>query len=284
MLGRDHALLGALGYLVVAPMVLHDPSWQALGVGSVTSGAFALLPDLDEPGSTVSSKLGFISRMVSQVTRRVAGGHREGTHSLLFVALVAAGTYFALGHPLAVGIIVAASFALVFRMLMPMVVRHLPLFWFFSLDLLIASGYWADHIAAASHGHASPSTMWLFLATVGGVLFHLAGDACTIDGVPLVWLPLVRITRRIRIAVPIVGHTGSARESLLGGLMGLGVLVLGFVLVARPAAHEISSVRFQVPVWSYLQTILRHHRFVFHIPNPSRLVYNLKHVKFVSSH
>ncbi len=92
MLGRDHALLGALGYLVVAPMVLHDPSWQALGVGSVTSGAFALLPDLDEPGSTVSSKLGFISRMVSQVPRRVGGGHREGPHSLLFVALVAAAT------------------------------------------------------------------------------------------------------------------------------------------------------------------------------------------------
>ena len=114
-------------------------------------------------------------------------------------------------------------------------------------------------------------------------MWHLVGDALTVEGVPLLWLPLVPVTRRIRIAVPFVGHTGSARESLLGGIMGLGVLVFGFALVAHPAVHEISSPRFRVAIWSYFQEILRHHRFAFHIPNPNRLVYNLKHAKFLSS-
>jgi hypothetical protein len=44
MLSRDHALMGGLGFLIVAPIVLHDPTWQILGVGTVTSAAFALLP------------------------------------------------------------------------------------------------------------------------------------------------------------------------------------------------------------------------------------------------
>jgi hypothetical protein len=70
MLGRDHALLGGVGFLVVAPLVLHSPTWQELGVGCVTSAAFALLPDIDEPGSTVSRKLGLISRSVSEVTNK----------------------------------------------------------------------------------------------------------------------------------------------------------------------------------------------------------------------
>jgi membrane-bound metal-dependent hydrolase YbcI (DUF457 family) len=88
MLGRDHALMGGLGFLTIAPIVLHDPTWQVLGVGTVTSAAFALLPDIDEPGSTVSRKLGPISRGFSEMTRSLAGGHRQATHSLFFVAVV----------------------------------------------------------------------------------------------------------------------------------------------------------------------------------------------------
>jgi membrane-bound metal-dependent hydrolase YbcI (DUF457 family) len=127
VLGRDHALLGAVGYLVAAPMILHDPSWQVLGVGAVTSAAFALLPDIDEPGSTVSRKLGIISQTFSGVVRNVSGGHRAATHSIFFAAIVALLTRLALLNPFAVGVMVAAGVLLVFRMLLPMALRWIPL-------------------------------------------------------------------------------------------------------------------------------------------------------------
>ncbi|MHB1599737.1 MAG: metal-dependent hydrolase [Acidimicrobiales bacterium] len=75
MLGRDHALTGACAFMALSP-VLHTaihalPSTPVpIGVGAVASGAFALLPDIDEPGSAVSRKLGPLSRAVSKVTDR----------------------------------------------------------------------------------------------------------------------------------------------------------------------------------------------------------------------
>ncbi|EQD69501.1 membrane-bound metal-dependent hydrolase, partial [mine drainage metagenome] len=156
MLGRDHALLGGLGYLAVAPMILHSPTWPNLGVGCVTSAAFALLPDIDEPGSTVSRKLGPISRTVSHVTNAVAGGHRQATHSLLFAALVGIATWFALFSPTAIAIIVAASFLLVFRMLLPAILRHVPFIGLAGLLLTGGSAYWAYHLTAPLAGRVPP--------------------------------------------------------------------------------------------------------------------------------
>ena len=54
MLGRDHALVGAVGFLALAPVLHHSlPDLPTapipLGIGGVVSAAFALLPDLDEP-------------------------------------------------------------------------------------------------------------------------------------------------------------------------------------------------------------------------------------------
>ena len=160
MLGRDHALLGGLGYLAVAPLILHGPTWQELGVGCVTSAAFALLPDIDEPGSTVSRKLGPISRSVSHLTNTVAGGHRHATHSLLFATLVGLATWLALFSPLAMAVIVAASFMLVFRLILPGVLRYVPLISLASLALAWASAYWAYHLALAPRRSPQPH-QWL---------------------------------------------------------------------------------------------------------------------------
>jgi len=254
MLGRDHALVGGVGFLAVAPLVLHDPTWQILGIGCVTSAAFALLPDIDEPGSTVSRKLGPISRGVSEFTNKVAGGHRQATHSIFFAALVAVGAGFAAQHRLAMAIIVAASFLLVFRMLLPRVIRYSRLT---SLAMLLLGGgsawwVWHDYHQALGAGVGTglggwAVSAWFILATGGGCIWHLVGDTLTVEGVPWFWLPGIHPLQKIRLAVPLVGHCGSARESLVGVLLLIALVWMAAVMVVVPGAHQFRAPDIQLP-------------------------------------
>ena len=88
MLARDHALSGALTFTAVAP-VLHVTGAGLLAGAVFTAGA-ATLPDIDEPGSTISRTLGFFTEAVSWVVHKVSGGHRKGTHSILGLTVSAA--------------------------------------------------------------------------------------------------------------------------------------------------------------------------------------------------
>jgi membrane-bound metal-dependent hydrolase YbcI (DUF457 family) len=268
MLGRDHALLGGLGYLAVAPLILHSPTRQELGVGCVTSAAFALLPDIDEPGSTVSRKLGPISRSFSRFVNNAAGGHRQATHSLFFAALVGLATWFALFSQLSMALIVAASFMLVFRLILPGVLRYVPLIGLASLALAGGSAYWAFHLASPTAGAIAPSSEWLLLATAGGCLWHLVGDALTIEGVPIGWMPGVPALKNFRVAVPIVGHCGSERESLLGGVMGIALVWLMVTKIALPAQNAIVLPALRAPNFNPLSYLHIH----LHIPTLTHLI------------
>jgi len=244
MLGRDHALLGGVAYLAVAPAIFHDPTWPVLGVGCVTSAAFALLPDIDEPGSTVSRKLGPISRAVSEVTNKVAGGHRQATHSLFFAGLVGLGAWWVAQHRIALTVLVAASFLLVFRMLVPAMLRWSGVARIGMLAGAAGAGYWVYHdYAAATATHSGiaglASVGWVVLACAGGVIWHMVGDSLTVEGVPWLWLPGVHPLQRIRIAIPLVGHCGSARETLVGVVMSVALIWMAVVMVAEPAFATI---------------------------------------------
>jgi membrane-bound metal-dependent hydrolase YbcI (DUF457 family) len=277
VLGRDHALLGAVGYLVAAPMILHDPSWQVLGVGAVTSAAFALLPDIDEPGSTVSRKLGIISQTFSGVVRNVSGGHRAATHSIFFAAIVALLTRLALLNPFAVGVMVAAGVLLVFRMLLPMALRWIPLIGLGTLVLAFLFGTWARHLDTAARGVHPPSMGWLMLATTGGVLLHLVGDSLTIEGVPWLWLPMSHPLQRFHIKFPLVGHTGSARESLIGSLMALALVWMTWHMILVPGSHDMTRiVAHALPHFNpvgWVKSWLPH----LHVPKPGQIVKTLTH-------
>jgi membrane-bound metal-dependent hydrolase YbcI (DUF457 family) len=275
MLGRDHALLGGLGYLAVAPLILHGPTWQELGVGCVTSAAFALLPDIDEPGSTVSRKLGPISRSVSHFTNAVAGGHRQATHSLLFAALVGVATWFALFSPISMAIIVAASFMLVFRMILPGVLRYVPFIGLASLAMAWGSAYWAYHLASPTAGAIAPSSEWLLLATAGGCLWHLVGDTCTVEGVSYLWFPYCTALKNFRIAIPIVGHCGSERESLLGGVMGVALTWLAFTMVLLPAQHAVVVPALHMPNFNPFSY------FHVHVPSLTHLISQISKSKLL---
>src|SRR5260370_41948110 len=87
MLGRDHALSGALAFTAVAPL-LHVTGVH-LATGIALSAGAGVLPDLDEPGSTIARTFGFLTGAFAWIVHKISGGHRKGTHSLIGVAGVA---------------------------------------------------------------------------------------------------------------------------------------------------------------------------------------------------
>ena len=123
VLGRDHALLGAVAGVGLAEPVArlahtHLPPGQVAAAGAICAG-FALLPDIDEPGSTVSRRLGPVSEAVAAVTNKLAGGHRKATHSLWFAGGTAALVWWLGQFALAAPILVYACLALTLTMLVP---------------------------------------------------------------------------------------------------------------------------------------------------------------------
>ena len=233
VLGRDHALTGAVGFMALAPVLHHAVAGVPvapvpLGVGGVVAAAFALLPDIDEPGSTFSRKLGPISRAVSKVTNRLAHGHRQATHSILFAVAVFLLVRLAEPHPFVDAVVVGCSILLVLRMLLPKQFGYVGLVGPLMVGLAGLSSWWVF-----SHTTAG----WLPLAAAGGVLLHIVGDTITVEGVPWLWAPFVRPLQRLRLTVPLIGHTGSTRESVIGSALGLCVLYCAAAGIVIPLVH-----------------------------------------------
>jgi hypothetical protein len=59
MLGRDHALTGAVVFAALAP-VLHVPLAE-LPAGVVLGAGAGVLPDIDHPDSTIARSFGFLT-------------------------------------------------------------------------------------------------------------------------------------------------------------------------------------------------------------------------------
>ncbi len=242
MLGRDHALLGALAYLGGAPAVAHlthTPMPPAeLAVGTVVSAAFALLPDIDEPHSLVSRKLGPLSEGVSRITNKLAGGHRHATHSLLFAAMVGGALYGADRWRWTATVVVVAAGLLVMRIVIPFGAGRSGLL---PLVLVAGAGYWA--------AIGTLPALWLALTATGGVLLHLVGDALTIEGVPFLW------PAPWRTKVPVLGHTDSGRERALATLMGLGIAALLWLSVISPTVQDARTHHWQATFQSQVTRI-----------------------------
>src|SRR6266702_3393529 len=145
MLGRDHALSGALAFTAAAPL-LHVTGAHLAAAIALTAGA-GVLPDIDEPGSTIARTFGFLTGTFAWIVHQISGGHRKGTHSLVGVALVTAAS-------LAAGIVLAA--------------------------LVIWNGW---DVARLTSWHVPVLAVCVAL----GMLAHIAGDMCTHDGCPLLY-------------------------------------------------------------------------------------------------
>ena len=70
MLGHDHALSGALAFAAVAPLL--PVSGTQLAVAAALTAGAGILPDLDEPGSTIARTFGFLTGSWPCCSRRVS--------------------------------------------------------------------------------------------------------------------------------------------------------------------------------------------------------------------
>lgn len=193
MLGRDHALSGALAFAAVAPLIHVTGMHLAAGV-MLTAGA-GVLPDIDEPGSTIARTFGFFTGAFAWIVHRLSGGHRKGTHSFIGVALLtggalAAGTWQASApvthghaelswHLVPAGLILALLFAAAFRALR--IGGHHGDLAGIGLAALVIWQRW-DLTRVTMR-----QVPVLALCVCVGVLAHLAGDMCTHDGCPLLY-------------------------------------------------------------------------------------------------
>lgn len=249
MMARQHVALGYAGYMTtVSTLGGTNPLWQnaphvgwlepmatpiSLLLASIIAGAFAIWPDIDHPGSTVSKKLGIIGAILSPLVRMVGFGHRGITHTWVFVALNGVGIYFlsqffptvltAFAGPQAgeqasrimLAIFLAISALLITRLMLPGNTGK------GHAGALVAAGL----VALTAWSPDANSFTWLPLAVAGGVLLHDVGDSLTTGGTKF-FFPLP-----IKIAIPLVGNTNSAIERLIAGPIFTFVNVLFTMLV-----------------------------------------------------
>lgn len=245
MMGGSHAISGAAIWLAVAsPAALglaipgvHHPITVAgvLGGALVAAGA-ALTPDIDHQSATTAHSLPIIGRATATTVSKLSGGHRNGTHSLLSLPIVALAAWAlsfatvalpqaggpALVLPLGIGIATAALAC-------------------FALKALKAAKSWGVAWAAGVVFGLLVMLLpwkaeeWAPAAIVIGYATHLAGDLLTVGGLPLLWpfkpklprslrkTPVRHVwTSRGRFALPLLGLTGSKREWVLASALTIG--------------------------------------------------------------
>lgn len=229
MLGYSHAMSGAVAWLAIAPAATEALGMAPLNeyeliAGTIATAGAALIPDLDHPQATIAHTFGFVSKGIAKVTALLAGGHRQGTHSLLFVGGFALFSYFVgLGLNLAnstlpalIMMFLLAAFA--FRGLN--IVPPKTSSSFKGILVLVE----AAALVALLHLLNQNSTLswdWLWLAAGLGALVHLLGDALTPEGVPFFY-PM-----RSRISVPIIAHTGNIMErAIISPLLTVALIYL----------------------------------------------------------
>lgn len=251
MMGGHHAASGAAAWIAatntwalplgpVAETLPFLPAALPLGFGllqvspaGVLAGALvcagaALLPDADHRHATIARSLPPVSNLVCAGIGEVAGGHRNGTHSLFGIAVFTAmawvaglwtvhtatwGTVFP-GAGLSAVLLIA--FALKALKFVPDRMRRLP--WLVSVP--------AGAFVAL---FAPEEQYWFVVAMLLGTSMHIAGDMLTVGGCNLIWPVRIRAPRFVRrmpvarhmwrrsgrLSVPILGAAGSWREWLL---------------------------------------------------------------------
>jgi len=213
MMGRSHLLVGAAAFPAVgAPLAAgfgSTMSVEEIACGTVVCAGAAMLPDVDHPKASIAQSLGPVSYLISKATSKVFGGHRNGTHSLLFALLVAGGSSAAMSTPAARWFALGACLYLA-----SLALRTLA-----EIDVDVCAALSAA-VAVTLITVADPAS-WFVWAVGFGCLAHMAADAITPEGVPPLW-PV----SKLRLSVPLISHTGDWRERGIAWLCGAAACVL----------------------------------------------------------
>ena len=219
MMGSSHAASGLLAGVVTAAVFGSHPSDMVV-CAAVGAGA-ALLPDLDEPGSTVGRSLGMVTNGLSTVLRAVScvvyratatgyerrdsrtdGGHRYLTHTIPAVLVFGALAWglAALGA-LGLGVVVFAMAALGLGLVLKPWGR----------GAVQSAGVVALALGAAAVLLPGGAPALIGATVAVGSLTHILGDWLTRSGVPLAWPLTIRGKRWWMLRSPLAFRTGQSR-------------------------------------------------------------------------
>ncbi|MDG4823875.1 metal-dependent hydrolase [Asanoa sp. WMMD1127] len=276
MMGKSHALSGAVGWLGgCAGLVAAGQAVSPLSIvaGAAVAGGFALLPDIDHPGSTVSRTLGPITRLISRGVSDAAaafgkatcdhcerrpgqGGHRLITHTVPFalgVTVLAALAGRLWGVTTSIVIVGFAVWLATHTALRPntrseIVDALIPgrirgrraRKYSAALGSLIAAVVVAVTVREVAEPGAS--WWWVGLAAGWGTLAHSLGDSLTHWGSPLFWPARVRGCTWRTVGTPRwmrFRAGGPVERWLVAPVMGLVGLAAAYVLLAPVARNYL---------------------------------------------
>jgi membrane-bound metal-dependent hydrolase YbcI (DUF457 family) len=208
-MGRTHAAVSVGAWMAVAPVLAdryHQDPWQLLVGGALACGA-GMLPDTDMPRSNFGRTYGPLTRWPCEVVGWAAGGHRQGTHSLLGILVF---TVFAVMVARAGGWVLAVAVWMLLgagcRALglggprTRVVVVHALTMGLVTLGLVVT---------AVDVGVVFPA------AVLVGCVTHVAADTLTDGGCPWGW------PSQAGVGVPVFA-TGGPVEPLVGPVVLVG--------------------------------------------------------------
>ncbi|MDO8145015.1 metal-dependent hydrolase [Isoptericola sp. 178] len=234
MMGGHHAASGAAAWVAVTASTPIAFGWYPVSDVGVMTGALvcagaALLPDADHHNGTISHSLPPLSEALTKFVCTISGGHRNGTHSILGIAV-----FTLIAWAMSFLTISTETFGEV--LIGPGIMAVLLVA--FALRALHLTGRrrwwtWTSSISLALFIAVFAPEEWYWMPfCVGlGATVHILGDLVTTQGVPLLWpirfgsprwvrrhrwLPLDDMWGRTgNIAVPVLGDAGSWREWLV---------------------------------------------------------------------
>jgi membrane-bound metal-dependent hydrolase YbcI (DUF457 family) len=186
MMGLSHSVSGLAAGAATLPLApVPTVGQQFLWVAAW--GGFALLPDLDQGGfahgqvhgSTAARTWGPLTAGLAAGVSRVSGGHRNGTHSLLGVAVLTLLATLATLNPWTSLVLVALAIGLGLRGIGWLLPGHREKAWPLNLAVSAGLAWWALRSGA--------DVAWLPWAVLGGCVTHVVGDMLTPERCPLLW-------------------------------------------------------------------------------------------------
>lgn len=218
MLGHSHAMSGlTVGALTVPFAPVHHPASQVAWVVAV--GGFAMLPDLDTGGitsrrglprmhgSTVALMWGPVTCTFAGLVAKVAGGHRNGTHSVLGLVMTALLASAAAAFYPSRLVLLALAIGLALEALAFAIPGRFEEMWPVNMVVSFGAAWWLMEPGGVASGHGYP--VWMTMAVLVGSATHVAGDMLTVEGVPLGW-PLSEARQGLHLF-----HTGNWVEKYL---------------------------------------------------------------------
>ncbi|MFD0773617.1 metal-dependent hydrolase [Streptomonospora algeriensis] len=231
MMGHAHALSGIVGWMAVVPFldgqeflgIRFDLGPGEIVAGSLVCAGSALIPDLDAKSSTITNTYGAFTRALSSMFNGMFGGHRNGTHSLLFAGLMGALTQaLALWSEMAVQIFVFLLLGIAFNGLGLGSDKNSIAS---SVINAMATGAVTLALFTAGVGYT-----WIGLAVAFGCLLHFAGDMATELGVPLLWpVSKYRVGQNIGFTTD-----GKVERNVVTPALTIAIVLLSFYLFPWP--------------------------------------------------